>query len=209
MIAGAPANRTMSAPFIEINAYAIVSADDRITDASGDLPPELMNEADWRYFQDELDRCDFTLVGRLSHEAAPNRRKRKRIIMSSRVVGLEKRADGWWWNARNREWASVAAELLPTGGRVGVPGGQAVFDLMLPLFTAFHLSRARRATLPGGRGLFESVERGETAESVLRDAGFVAEPTLTIDEAAAVDLTVWRRAQKKEEGSQTESADDC
>lgn len=187
----------MSGPPVEICAYAIASDDDRIANAKGELPPELMNDADWRYFQEELDRCDFTLLGRLSHEAASNLRKRKRIIMSSRVVGLEKRADGWWWNARNMEWAAVAAELLPQGGRVGVPGGQAAFDYFLPLMSAFHLSRAHRVTLPGGRGLFASVERGETAESVLRHAGFAADPAIVIDKAAGVDLTVWRRKQER------------
>lgn len=181
---------------IEINAYAIVSADDRIADASGALPPSLMNDADWRYFQDELDRCDLTVLGRLSHEAAPNLRKRKRVIMSSRAVGLDRRGDGWWWNARNVEWDAVAAELLPMGGRVGVPGGQAAFDFFLGRLDAFHLSRAHRALLPGGRGLFSAVDHGATADKTLRRVGLVPDAVVMMDEAAGVDLTIWRRSRK-------------
>ena len=130
---------------VHIAAYAIVSSDDRIADARGVLPPTLMNDADWAYFQSELDRCDVTVLGRLSHDAAPNWRKRKRIIMSSSAVGLERRSDGWWWNARNVEWDAVVAELMPNGGRVGVPGGQAAFDFFLDRVDEFHLSRAHRA----------------------------------------------------------------
>src|SRR5271169_3255695 len=42
----------------EIHGYAIVSDDDRIADASGGMPTTLRNEADWAYFQAELDRAD-------------------------------------------------------------------------------------------------------------------------------------------------------
>lgn len=186
---------------LDINAYAIVSADDRIADADGQMPSSLKNDADWRYFQGELDTCAVIVLGRLSHHATPNRSRRRRIIMSSRVVGLEQRDDGWWWNARNIEWTAVAAELLPKGGRVGVVGGQAAFDYFLPLTNAFHLSRARRVTLPGGRGVFEAVERGERAEDILKSAGFAADPTVMIDEPAAVDLTIWRRRQRERRGA--------
>jgi len=91
-------------------------------------------------------------------------------------------------------WDAVVARLLPNGGHVGVPGGQAAFDYFLPLLSAFHLSRAHRIRLPGGRGLFSAVERGEKAEDVLRGAGFADEAPMMIDRSAAVDLTIWRRA---------------
>ncbi|WP_342363026.1 hypothetical protein [Terrarubrum flagellatum] len=179
---------------IEIHAYAIVSADDRIADADGDMPTGLLNDADWRYFQSELDRCDITVLGRISHEAAPNLRNRRRIVMSSRAERLERRDDAWWWNPAAMPWEDVARELLPNGGRVGAPGGQGPFDYFLKRgLTAFHLSRARQVTLPGGRGLFAAVEKGVRAEDVLRDAGFRAGATTAMDEAAGVDLTIWRR----------------
>ncbi len=179
---------------IRIDAYAIVSADDRIADAGGRLPASLMNDADWRYFQAELDLCDVTVLGRASHEAAPNLRNRKRIVMSSSARGLEQRSDGWWWNPADVAWIDVVSKLLPQSGRVGVPGGRAAFDYFLDHgLTGFHLSRAHRAHLPGGRGLFAAVESGARAEDVLAQKGFVPDETRIIDAAADVSLTVWRR----------------
>jgi len=61
----------MPAPEIQIHGYAIVSADDRIAIAGQDAPG-LHNEADWAYFQRELDRADLVALGRLGHEANPN-----------------------------------------------------------------------------------------------------------------------------------------
>lgn len=188
---------SLTASSVTIDAYAIVSADDRIADADGRLPPELMNDADWRYFQSELDSCDLIVLGRVSHEATPNLRRRRRLVMSSQAAGLERRADGWWWNARNIEWEAVAAQLLPQGGRVATPGGQGAFDYFLPRLTAFHLSRAHRVRLHAGRGLFAAVDRGEAAESVLAQAGFTAGPPEQIDAAAGVDLTIWRRLRNE------------
>ena len=50
---------------IEIHGYAIVSEDDRITDGSGATPEVLRNQADWAYFQRELDRADLVVLGRI------------------------------------------------------------------------------------------------------------------------------------------------
>jgi hypothetical protein len=180
----------------DIRAYAIVSADDRIADRDGRLPPALMNEADWAYFQAELDACDAIVIGRASHEAAPNARGRRRIIMSSTSKGLEERADGCWWNPSLLAWREAARRLSLEEARIGAPGGQTVFDYFLKNgLRAFHLSRAHRASLPGGRGVFAEVERGESAEAILRREGFRADAPRVIDAAAEVTLTVWRRAE--------------
>ena len=83
--------------------------------------------------------------------------------------------------------------LLPEGGRIAVPGGQAAFDVFLKLgFSAFHFSRAQGVILPGGRGLFSVCESGISAEAVLAAAGLKPEETQVIDAAARVTLTVWR-----------------
>ena len=157
---------------LEIHGHAIVSRDDRIADAAGFMPESLRNDADWAHFQSELDRADLVALGRLSHEAAPKARGRRRLVISRSAAGLEKRADAWWWRPDALPWPEVTARLLPTGGRVAVPGGQGVFELFLELgFAAFHLARAERVTLPGGRGLFRGAEAGEPAERVLRRAG--------------------------------------
>ena len=177
----------------EIHGYAIVSADDRIADAGGAMPTALHNDADWAHFQAGLDRADLVALGRASHEATPNARGRRRLVVSRTARDLEARADGWWWNPEAAAWPEVAASLAPPGGRVGVPGGQAAFDVFLELgFTAFHLSRAEGVRLPGGRGLFAACERGAAAEDVLRAAGLRPGEKLEIDAAARVTLTVWR-----------------
>ncbi|MGL5737071.1 MAG: hypothetical protein ACRCYS_19585 [Beijerinckiaceae bacterium] len=177
-----------------VDAFAIVSADDRIADAQGRFPPALMNDADWIYFQNELDQCDFTVVGRASHEATPNVKNRRRIIMSRAVRGLEAHEDGHWWNPADMAWRAVCVALLPRGGRVGVPGGQAAFDYFLrDGLSSFHLSRANRVMIPDGRGVFAAVEQGQRADDCLRHAGLVADPLRMIDAAADVTLTVWRK----------------
>ncbi len=177
----------------EIHGYAIVSDDDRIADADGGMPSALRNDADWAYFQAELDRADLVALGRVSHETTPNMKRRSRLVLSRTARGLERRADGWWWNPRVVPWAEVAASLMAPGARVATPGGQAAFDVFLELgFTAFHLSRAGGVQLPGGRGLFAACERGVAAEQVLRASSLRADETIMLDPAARVTLTVWR-----------------
>jgi hypothetical protein len=175
--------------------YAIVSADDRIADADGRFPEALRNDADWAHFQAGLDAAALTLLGRRSHEASPNVKGRRRLVMSRSSAGLEERADGWWWNPEVVTLGEALGSLLPDGGSVAVPGGRDVFDLVGAAgFSAFHLARATRVTLPGGRGLFAACESGTPAETVLAAGGLRAGPTRVLDEAAGVTLTVWQRA---------------
>jgi hypothetical protein len=177
----------------EVHGYAIVSEDDRIADASGAMPAALRNDADWAYFQAGLDRADLVALGRISHQATPNSRGRRRLVLSRSARGLERRGDAWWWDPEAISWSEVAANLVPNGGRVGVPGGQAAFDIFLKLgFAAFHLSRVEGLALPGGRGLFKSCEAGVPAPRVLHDAGLRAGETISIDSLARVTLTIWR-----------------
>jgi hypothetical protein len=178
---------------VDIHGYAIVSADDRIADADGGFPEALKSDADWRYFQAELDAADLSLLGRVSHAAAPNPRGRRRLVVSGQGAGLVERADAWWWNPADLPFAAVMARLLPAGGRVAVPGGQGVFDLVRagPGFTAFHLTRKAAVTLPGGRGLFAAVEHGTPAETTLAADGLA--PHLPTVLEPGVVLTVWRR----------------
>ena len=57
---------------IEINGYAIVSDDDRIAGPDGLIPASLRNEKDWECFQRALASSDLVVLGRRSHELAPN-----------------------------------------------------------------------------------------------------------------------------------------
>jgi len=178
---------------IEIHGFAIVSADDRIADFSGAIPPALRNEADWAYFQAELDRADLVALGRLAHEAAPNARGRRRLVLSRSARALERRADGWWWNPAEIPWREVAVALMPQGGRVATPGGRAAFDFFLGVgYAAFHLSRVEGLSLPCGRPLFARTLDGVPARRILGEAGLSPRESRALDAAAGVTLTVWR-----------------
>ncbi len=184
----------MSPPRVEIHGYAIVSDDDRIAGPDGLTPPALHNEADWAYFQRELDRADLVALGRLAHEANPNLKRRRRLVLSHSSGGLEPRGEEWWWNPAKTSWSAASAALLPEGGRVAVPGGQAAFDLFLAIgFEAFHLTRAHGVSLDGGRALFAACDRRVSAEALLSGARLRPSPVEIIDAAADVTLTDWRR----------------
>ncbi len=174
--------------------HAIVSADDRIADSEGRMPAALHNEADWALFQAALDRASITLIGRASHDVTPNRKKRRRLIVSGSASGLEDRADGLWLNPAEMPLADALGLALPDGGEVAVVGGQGVFELVgAGGFAAFHLARARRVRLAGGRGLFAACERGVPAAAILAAGGLVADGEAMLDPEAEVTLTIWRR----------------
>jgi hypothetical protein len=179
---------------LTIVGFAIVSTDDRIADAAGAMPQALKNDADWTRFQAELDASAVTVLGRLGHEAHGNPRGRLRMVVSTSVATLERRADGWWWNPVGLPWEEAISRVLPDGGRVAVPGGQGVFDLFRVIgYDEFHLTRAQDVRLPDGRGLFAAVDAGRAAADVLVRDGLVPGETVPVDPAASIDLTVWRR----------------
>lgn len=182
----------MSATY-RFEGHAIVSADDRIADRDGAMPPALRNDADWRRFQAALDAAAVTVLGRRSHEAVPNLKRRNRVVMSSAARGLERRTDAWWWSPAEASLDEALAAAAPAGGTVAVPGGRLVFDYFLALgFDAFHLARVADVTLAGGIPVFSAVAGSASAKGVLTAAGLKPTPPETL--AANVTLTVWRRA---------------
>jgi hypothetical protein len=175
--------------------HAIVSANDRIADADGRMPPELHNERDWALFQSALDRAAITLIGRASHEATPNTKRRRRLIISRESGGLEERADGFWLNPAKLLLRTALEQLVPEDGVIAVVGGQAVFELVGAAgFSAFHLARVRGLVLPGGRGLFRACEEGVPAAKILSAGGLIAGREEMLDRDADVTLTIWSRA---------------
>lgn len=179
-----------------ILGLAIVSQDDCIADAQGNMPEVLRNDADWALFQSELDQASLTVLGRLGHEAHGNAKQRRRMIVSSRSSGLEERADGLWWNPDLLDWPTALARAVPEGGLIAVPGGQAVFDLFLGIgFDRFHLTRAHGVEVPGGRPLFSAVSHTLTAEQILAMHGLQPGETVTIDPTVPVTLTPWNRVR--------------
>ncbi|MEP0521730.1 MAG: hypothetical protein ABJO09_19165 [Hyphomicrobiales bacterium] len=181
----------LSAP-ITIDGYAIISDDHCIADADGNMPDVLKNDADWAYFQAALDAATLTVVGRKGHEANPNVKKRRRLILSRSLRGLEQRDDGWWWNPAGCDWQTVLSQTAPEGGAIAVPGGRDVFDLFLKLgYSSFHLARAEGADVPGGTKLFSGLN-GRTPEQLLAEHGLHALPSTWLDEAARVSMAIWR-----------------
>lgn len=175
-----------------IDGYAIVSDDHCIADAAGQMPEALKNEADWAYFQAALDAATLTVVGRKGHEANPNHKNRRRLILSRSVHALVRRADGWWWNPAGCDWTTALKKAAPEGGAIAVPGGREVFDLFLALgYSSFHLARAEGTRVPDGTKLFSGLN-GSTPEQLLASHGLKKQATHWLDRAACVSMTVWR-----------------
>lgn len=173
--------------------HALVSADDRIADAAGMKPPELNHPADWARFQTELGKAAVILIGRKSHETDPGTRGRRRIVMSSRARGIERRADAWWWNPAEASLEKALSTAAPGGGLVAVPGGMAVFDYFLKVgYDAFHLARLPTVALPGGIPVFSACADGALAEEVLAWAGLHAAEVENLDPHLSLTVTVWR-----------------
>jgi hypothetical protein len=180
---------------LSIRGYAIVSDDDKIAASDGLTPVSMRNDKDWEYYQSALDRADVVVLARRSHEAEPNVRNHRRLVLSRGAKGLERRPDAWWWDPESVPWPEVAARLLPSGGITAISGGQVAFDLFLKIgFAEFHLSRAHGVTLPGGRAVFSACEAGLKAETVLSQAGLRLAQKIPLDPAHRVEMNVWRRS---------------
>ena len=92
------------------------------------------------------------VLGRRSHDLAPNVRSDQRLVISRGAAGLEQHSNVWWWNPARMSWAEVAKQLLPRGGDAAVPGAQVVFDLFLKI-VSFD-ARAWRKAPRGASALF-------------------------------------------------------
>ncbi len=181
----------------EIRAYAIVSDDGMIADANGAMPDQLKNDADWAHFQAELVDAELVLIGRRSHESSPSRRTRPRLVVSGTANSLERRPNAWWWNPLAIPLQEVLEQVLAEGGRVAVPGGQGVFDILLEqrAIDQFHLARAIGTRIPAGRPIFAGLNRGDTVEAILARGGLRPSPTITLDASGPVLLDIWQRGQ--------------
>lgn len=182
-------------PHVEIHGYAIVSDNDCIADALGHTPEVVRNEADWAYFQAELNKSAATVLGRLGHEANANPRGRLRMILSTSSSGLERRTDGWWWDPGKLPWEEAIRIVLPEGGRVAVPGGRQVFDLFLRIgYDAFHLTRAEGTHVPDGVPVFSECRAGRSAETILSERGLRPGEPRVLDPAGRIALAIWQPA---------------
>ena len=179
---------------IEIHGYAIVSDDDKIADAAGEVPPSLRNDKEFAAYQQALAAADLVVFARKSHENEPETHGRPRMVVTREAKGLEQRSGVWWWNPADVSWREVVAKALPDGGHIAAPGGQGVFDLFLGIgYDVFHLARARGVTLPGGRAIFSACETGTSAEAVLAQHGLRQVERIEVDAAQRVEMNIWRK----------------
>jgi len=183
----------MTRPF-SIEGFVIVSADGMLADADGVMPRSLMHQADQNYFFSALGRAAVVVHGRHSKEQDPNAASRKRLRVTRAVPALAPdRSDSkaFLWNPAGASLLDALRAIEVDRGMIAVIGGTDVFGLFLTIgFDAFHLSRANRARLPGGRPVFPDVP-AKTPEQVLQDAGLKPGPRQLLDAANDISLMTW------------------
>jgi dihydrofolate reductase len=177
-----------------IEAYAIISADGMIADHNGEQPLGLRVPADQRFFHDSLAHVRAVAHGRFSHEGGPAAKARKRLVLTRGIAALAphpKHALGLLWNPDGASLAEAWGALGLDGGVLGVIGGTDTFGLFLDIgYDAFHLTRAARVRLPGGRPVFPQVP-AVTPEEVLTRHGMVPGPRQTLNGDPDVTLVTW------------------
>jgi dihydrofolate reductase len=177
-----------------IEGYAIVSTDGMIADRNRQMPDGLKIDADVRHFNDGLDRAALIVHGRHSHEQQAVSDRRRRLVVTRAIPALGRHPsipNAWQWNPAGLSFAKAREAIGILDGMVAVTGGAQVFGLFLDIgFDAFHLSRAGKVAIPGGRPVFPQVP-GQTPEQVLSSYGMVAGPPRALDAQADATLVIW------------------
>lgn len=182
---------------ITFRGYAVVSVDGFIADDQGRMPDALRFEADWAYFQAALDAADITLLGRHTHEAAPNVKRRPRLVVSRGVRAvIQENARTWWVNSEDLAPASAVAAVAGAAADVAVVGGTGVFGWILQEagFDEFHLSLAHPIRLGAGRPLLDDVASLDEAIAELEAKGLAVKERSWFDEEAGLELLILGRS---------------
>ena len=183
-----------------IEGYAIVSTDGMIADSAGVMPAAMRNDADQNFLQSALDRAAAVVNGRNSNEGGPRAAQRKRLVVTRQVGSCSRdqaNPNTLLWNPKGAAFAEALATLGIGEGSIAIIGGTEVFGLFLPLYDAFHLTRAAHVQIPGGRPLFPRVSAALSPESVLSESGLRPGLPQNIDRAAGITLTTWTRRAAK------------
>jgi len=177
-----------------IEGYAIISVDGMIADANGAQPPELIVKADQLFFRRGLDRADAVAHGRFSHEGGAKAVERKRLVLTRSVESIAphpRHPKGLLWNPAGASFEQAWEALDIADGVLAVIGGTETFGLFLAIgYDAFHLTRANRARLPGGRPIFPDVP-ARPPEDVLAGHNLKPGPSQLLDPEADVTLVTW------------------
>jgi dihydrofolate reductase len=182
---------------ISIEGFAIVSEDGMLADASRHIPPELVVEADQKFFHDSLEQAAVVVHGRHSHESGPRANLRHRLVATHRVPGLAPHPS--WpkallWNPKGASLVEAWTQLGAPDGMLAVIGGPHVNQLFLAHgFDAFHLSRVAGVRLPGGVPVFPDISPTRTPEDLLAAHGLRPGPQRVLDETRHATLVTWRR----------------
>jgi hypothetical protein len=191
-------------PF-RIEGYAIVSADGMIANAEGVMPDALKIEADQRFFHSALDQAGAVAHGRHSKETDARAPQRRRLILTRGIATLAPdpgNDKALWWNPAGASLDTAWDALGAPRGPLAVIGGTEVFGLFLAIgYDVFHLSRAGKARLPGGRPVFPGVG-SRSPEDLLAEHGLEPGPVQVLDRPAAATLCTWRKPDHAERGSE-------
>jgi dihydrofolate reductase len=180
-----------------IEAYAIVSEDGMLADASRRIPEAMKIDADQKFFQDGLDHAAVIVQGRHSHEGGERANSRFRLVMTRQVEALgpdPARARSLLWNPQGATLAEAWTRLGAGDGVLAVIGGPEVYGHFLAVgYDVFHLSRVAGVRLPGGRPVFPEIGPGRTPEDVLASHGLKPGPRRVLDAARGATLVTWSR----------------
>jgi dihydrofolate reductase len=177
-----------------IIGYAIVSEDGMLANEAGVIPPELIIEADQKFFMRGLDGAAAVVHGRNSFEQ-PRDPARKRLIATHSVAALAPDPDNpnaLFWNPAGAPFEQAIGALGASEGAIAIIGGTDIFGLFLPRYDVFHLTRAAGTHLPGGRPVFPLVP-ARTPDALLAEAGLKPGPARVLDASRAVSLVTWTR----------------
>ena len=181
-------------------AYTIVSADGRLAERDRHMTDALKVEADQRFFESGLDATDVVVHGRHSYEGQTNSPRRRRLILTRRVDAVANdpsNPNARLWNPAGASFETACAALGITDGVAAIIGGTDVFGLFLEIgYDAFHLSRAGKVRLPGGRPVFPQVP-ALMPEDVLANHGLEPGPARVLDAAAGATLVTWERRKPR------------
>jgi len=179
---------------LRIVGYAIVSADGMIADGSGRIPPALIHEADQQYFFRGMEAADVLVHGRNSYEDRAGASDRKRIIVTRQISAVAPHANNpntVLWNPAGATIEEACETLGVARGVAAAVGGSEVYGLFLPRYDTFHLSKAARARIPGGRPVFPGIPPA-MPEDLLERHGLRPGPPSSLDADAGITVTVWR-----------------
>jgi dihydrofolate reductase len=97
------------------------------------------------------------------------------------------------WNPAGAPLERALDLLGPPNARIAIIGGTEVFGLFLPLYDEFHLTKAERVHLPGGRPVFPGIPP-HTPEELLAQNGMKERDRQMLDAANQLSLSTWVRS---------------